>query len=205
MATLRMFDSDGRGHDGPATMAPFAFHVPSTPEAPAHVRDPFVSPTRCMMLPIHSWHLLRLSRVQRTLSVCDFLGRRLFVGSYLLEFETKDLASEDSKFVRYAQIALADAAAIHSSLAELGPGFVICNFYDEMGDEDQAQEIADFLSPNEVVAGYLKDALLNDVHQRPSASEELPYADASAVTARIQQKLNTIEAQHCGHRASRKR
>lgn len=157
------------------------------------------------MLPIHSSCLLLLSRVQRTLSVRDFLGRRLFVGSFLLGVRTKDLASDESKFVRYAQIVLADAAAIHSSLAELGPGFVICNFYDDMGDEDQAQEIADFLSPNGIVAGYLKDAMLKDVHLRHSAGEELPYADASAVTGRIQQKLNVIEAQHCGHRASRKR
>lgn len=118
---------------------------------------------------------------------------------------TVDPASDEQKFLKYAQIILADAAAIHSSLAELGPEFVACHFYDDMADEDQAQEIAEFLSPSQVVAGYLKDALLKDAQRRNASSEDLPYPDAFAVTERIQRKLNAIEAQNCRRISSQRR
>lgn len=138
------------------------------------------------------------------LSLCNYL-LLLFDGSFLLGIDKKDPASDEERFLKYAQIILADAAAIHSSLAELGPGFVDCHFYDDMADEDQAQEIAEFLAPSQVVAGYLKDALLKNAQPRNDLSEDLPYPDAFAVTERIQRKLNAIEAQNCGQISSRRR
>lgn len=130
---------------------------------------------------------------------------RLFFGSFLKGINKKDPASDEEKFLKYAQIILADAAAIHSSLAELGPGFVVCHFYDDMADEDQAQEIAEFLSPNQAIAGYFEEALLKDAQRRDPSAEDLPYPDAFAVTERLQRKLNAIEAQYCGQISSRKR
>lgn len=94
---------------------------------------------------------------------------------------------------------------MHSMLSELGPGFVICHYYDEMANETQVREIADFVAPNEVVANYVKDSMLQNAHQRHSTDEDLQYPDSSMVAERIQRKLNVIEEQHCGDQAFRER
>lgn len=97
----------------------------------------------------------------------------------------------------YVQIMLTDAAVIHSSLAELGPDFVICHAYDLVRDERQAERIAEFLSPTDVVARSLQSALVDGVRQRISSDENLTYEHADAVTERLQEKLDILQMQFC--------
>lgn len=106
--------------------------------------------------------------------------------------------TDEEKFLRYVEILLENAAIVHSSLSELGPGFVVCNNFDDMTSKEQAWRVADFLSPSETVGAYLLDSLLEHAEMRNSTGEELPYQDAFALTERLQQKLDVIESQHCG-------
>lgn len=111
----------------------------------------------------------------------------------------------EEKFLEYAQVLLADAGVMHSMLSELGPGFVICHFFDERTNETQAREIADFLAPNEVLAGHLRNSILRNAHQLRSSNGDIQFPDASYVTERIQRKLSVIEEQKCGTQAFRRK
>ena len=96
------------------------------------------------------------------------------------------------------RILFTDIAAMHSGLAELGPGFVICHDFGELGDAEQATRIAKFVAPNMEVASMTYEALVGNIKPRNETREEINFVDADVVAGRLQQKLDVLELRICG-------
>lgn len=100
----------------------------------------------------------------------------------------------------YVQILLLDVAALHSSLAELGPGFVVCHRFGDMTNREQADEISDFVSPTEQIRGYVRSILLDNMREPRVFDKNLLHGEIWYVVDRLQRKLDVMEAQFCGGR-----
>ena len=100
--------------------------------------------------------------------------------------------------MEYMQILLTDIAVMHSFLAELGSGFVVCHDFDRFGSVDQSAAISDFLAPNNYVAARLSTSFI-EVGGAPRApsNESLLYEGADVVAGRLQRKFDTFESQIC--------
>lgn len=109
--------------------------------------------------------------------------------------------SGEDRFMAYVQILLLDVAALHSSLAELGPGFVVCHRFRDVASHEQADEISDFVSPTEQIRGYVHSMLLDNAREPRAFDPSLMRGDVSFVVDRLQRKLDVIEAQFCGGRS----
>lgn len=145
--------------------------------------------------------LLLFVRVTSFASPCNWPE---LTRSNLLGTNVPDERSLEEKVLAYLQVLLAEAGVVHSLLAELDPGFIICHFYNEMGNETRVQEIANFVAPTEVMAAFVKDSMMR--HARPSddSQYDLEFPGLETVVERIQQKLNVMEEQHCGAQALRR-
>lgn len=97
----------------------------------------------------------------------------------------------------YVQVLLLDLAALHSSLDELGPGFVMCHRYSDIKNETQASAIASFMCPTEPLADSLRSTFLRVAREPSAPSTTLPYDGVSSVVNRLQRKLDVIENQYC--------
>lgn len=97
----------------------------------------------------------------------------------------------------YVQVLLLDLAALHSSLDELGPGFVMCHRYSDIKNETQASGIASFMCPTEPLADSLGSTFLKAARDPSAPSEQLRYDEVSSVVGRLQRKLDVIEEQYC--------
>lgn len=98
----------------------------------------------------------------------------------------------------YMRVLFTDIAAMHSGLTELGPGFVVCHDFGELGDAEQATRIAEFIAPNMEVANMTSDALLGSTKRRVKTPEDTHFDDAGVVIRRLQQKLDVLESPFCG-------
>lgn len=99
--------------------------------------------------------------------------------------------------MQYMQVLLTDIAVMHSLLAELGPGFVVCHDFSRFGEVNQAVAIANFLAPNEHVAELLAASLVAVAEGRPKVNESLEYNAADVVTSRLQRKFDAFESIIC--------
>lgn len=100
--------------------------------------------------------------------------------------------------MQYMQILFTDIAVLHSFIAELDPGFVVCHDYDRLGSVNQSVAIADVLAPNAEVAALVKTSFIDVAATIPaSPNKSLPYLKAEVVAARLQRKLDTFESQIC--------
>lgn len=69
--------------------------------------------------------------------------------------------------------------------------------YDLMANENQARDVATFISPSAEVAEMFFMTLMDTAEARSGASEELPFPDADIAAERIQQKLDVFEPTYC--------
>lgn len=100
--------------------------------------------------------------------------------------------------MEYMQVLLTDIAVMHSFLAELEAGFVVCHDFDRFGDIEQSATISAFLAPNEGLAALLMESFIDVAGgPRPSSNESLLYEGADVVAARLQRKFDTFESQLC--------
>lgn len=96
------------------------------------------------------------------------------------------------------QILFTDIAVMHSFLAELGPGFVVCHDFDRFGNIGQSAAIADFLAPNEDLALLLFNAFVEIAGgEFARSNESLLYEGADVVAARLQRKFDAFEYELC--------
>lgn len=103
----------------------------------------------------------------------------------------------EARFMAYVQVLLLDLAALHSSLDELEPGFIVCHRYSDVKDEAQASKISNFVCPTETLAESLRSTLLSYARGSSATSKHLMYQKVSSVIARIQRKLDVMEEQFC--------
>lgn len=109
----------------------------------------------------------------------------------------------EGRFLDYVRVLFTDAAVLQSFMSELPPGHVVCHDWDRLGDEDQASDIAAFISPNKEVAGWVESSLVDSVSaNRGHDVDPLPFKDADAVASRLQSKLDAFEARYCGPKRS---
>lgn len=87
---------------------------------------------------------------------------------------------------------------MHSLLAELGPGFVVCHDFDRFGDIDQSAAISNFLAPNAHLAALLNTSFIEVAGApRVASNESLLYEGADVVAARLQRKFDAFESNIC--------
>lgn len=101
--------------------------------------------------------------------------------------------------MNYMRVLFTDIAVMHSGLAELGPGFVVCHDYGALGDAEQTNRVANFIAPNAELANMIDVALTFSVKSKAEQTNELSIADADVVVNRLQQKLDMLDLQVCGH------
>ena len=105
--------------------------------------------------------------------------------------------------MEYVRILFTDMAVLHSFLAEIDPGFIVCHDWDRLGEESQASEIAAFVSPNDEIANEVVTALVDTAadippHHDEGGIDELTFDGAERMISRLQDKLNTFESLYCG-------
>lgn len=101
------------------------------------------------------------------------------------------------RYMVYMKILFTDAAVIHSMLTELSPSFVICHYYDDIGDPDLASRIGDFVAPNTLSAKMVAESLVQSAVPRAGRNETYPYKDTEKVATRLQNKLDVLEWTFC--------
>lgn len=100
--------------------------------------------------------------------------------------------------MQYMQVLFTEIAVVHSLLAELGSGFVVCHDYDQLGSVDQSNAISDFLAPNENIAALMRKSFYEtEVDSRPPSNDTLRYEGADAIAERFQRKLDAFESLIC--------
>lgn len=108
--------------------------------------------------------------------------------------------------MNYVRVLFTEMAVIQSLLSELPPGTIICHDWDRLGDEDQASDIAAFISPNEDVARLVKSTLVDSVAPNRVHNDEngdsLLFGGADALISRLQTKLDTFQDRYCGPKRS---
>lgn len=101
------------------------------------------------------------------------------------------------------RILFTDIAVLQSFLGELPHGFIVCHDWDLLGDQEQASKIAEFISPNEEIAGLVESSLVDSVSDMrlqgagDEVADELPLEGADAIVSRLQRKLDAFEARYC--------
>lgn len=107
--------------------------------------------------------------------------------------------THEHRYMEYVRVLFTNLGVMHSMLAELGPGFVMCHTFEDMGNIKQTATVANFVAPNEIIAGMLTDALRRTAHQRHgNHAEDFLFEGADVVAARLQRKLDAFEPQYCG-------
>lgn len=93
-----------------------------------------------------------------------------------------------------------DIAVVHSFLGELDPAFVVCHDWNQLGNEEQARQIAAFVAPNDDVADMVHNSLVKSVRYRDAADDILPFDKKDEISNRLQQKLDAFEMHYCSHK-----
>ncbi|CAN0318593.1 unnamed protein product [Ectocarpus sp. 8 AP-2014] len=104
---------------------------------------------------------------------------------------------EEERFVEYMRVLFTDIAVLQSFLSEIGPEFIVCHDWDRLGHKEQASTIANFISPNDEIAGLVQSSLLQTARNSSSATA-LPFEDAHPLVSRLQRKLDSFEPLYCG-------
>lgn len=111
--------------------------------------------------------------------------------------------SAEENFLAYVRILFTDMAVLQSFLGELDPGFIICHDWDSLGSETQASQIAQFVAPNDEVAGMLSTSLVDTANEhrhgdKGTGIDALTFDGAERLISRLQKKLDSFEALYCG-------
>ncbi|CAM9869775.1 unnamed protein product [Ectocarpus sp. 4 AP-2014] len=104
--------------------------------------------------------------------------------------------SEEELFVEYMRVLFTDIAVLQSFLSEIAPVFIVCHDWGRLGGKDQASTIANFISPNDEIAGLVKSSLVQTA-RNSSSTDVLPFENADALVSRLQLKLNAFEPLYC--------
>lgn len=99
--------------------------------------------------------------------------------------------------MEYMRIMFTEIGVMHSMLAELGPGFVTCHDFRNMGNVQQASRIAKFVAPTQKIAELFKEALIETTLPRDNSTEHLAMKGASTVTGRLQRKMDILASAFC--------
>ncbi|CAN0045410.1 unnamed protein product [Ectocarpus sp. 12 AP-2014] len=105
--------------------------------------------------------------------------------------------SEEELFVEYMRVLFTDIAVLHSFLSEIGPNFITCHVWDRLGGKEQASRIANFISPNDEIAGLVQSSLLQTA-RNSSRAEAPPFEGVHPLVSRLQRKLDAFEPLYCG-------
>ncbi|CAN0098919.1 unnamed protein product [Ectocarpus sp. 6 AP-2014] len=104
--------------------------------------------------------------------------------------------SVDELFVEYMRVLFTDIAVLQSFLSEVGPGFIMCHDWDRLGGKEQASTLANFISPNDEIAGLVESSLV-ETARTSSSADTLPFDGADALVSRLQRKLDSFEPLYC--------
>lgn len=139
------------------------------------------------------WH--RITDVQRHYRAA-FLSvpTGVFNGSYMGPDE--GTPSEEELFVKYMRVLFTDIAVLQSFLTEIGPEFVVCHDWDHLGGKEQASTIANFISPNDEIAGLVASSLVQTA-RKSSSMDTVPFKGSDALVSRLQRKLDVFEPLYC--------
>lgn len=99
--------------------------------------------------------------------------------------------------MEYMRILFTEIGVMHSMLAELGHGFVVCHDFSDMGNAQQASKVANFVAPTQEFAGRLKEALVETTVRRDNLTEHLTMKDTNVVTGRLQRKMDVLVSSFC--------
>ncbi|CAM9952965.1 unnamed protein product [Ectocarpus sp. 4 AP-2014] len=105
--------------------------------------------------------------------------------------------SDEELFVDYMRVLFTDIAVLQSFLSEIAPEFIVCHDWGRLGGKDQASTIANFISPNDEIAGLVESSLVQAA-RISSSTDVLPFKNADALVSRLQLKLDAFEPLYCG-------
>lgn len=109
----------------------------------------------------------------------------------------KRKTTRKQRYMEYMRVLFTDISVMHAMLAELGPEFVVCHDFEDMGSAEQVSEIAKFVAPNPEVQAMLEDSLMKVALPRGGAGEDPLDAEDAEVAARLQRKLDVLESSLC--------
>ncbi|CAM9560589.1 unnamed protein product [Ectocarpus sp. 13 AM-2016] len=133
------------------------------------------------------FRVLYLRRSAKEMVIANTVHRKFHLGAL----------SEEELFVEYMRVLFTDIAVLQSFLSEIGPDFIMCHVWDRLGGKEQASRIANFISPNDEIAGLVESSLLQTARNSSSA-EALPFKDSHPLVSRLQRKLEAFEPLYCG-------
>lgn len=113
----------------------------------------------------------------------------------------------EERFLEYMRILFTDIAVLQSFLFEISPRFVVCHDWDSLGDQEQASEVAGFVSPNGEIAELVESSLVDTATEHGLVDEDidaLTFDGAHALVARLQRKLDSFEDLYCGPKRSQR-
>lgn len=105
--------------------------------------------------------------------------------------------SLEELYTDYVLVLLTNAATMHAFLMEIDRSFIVCHDYAHAGEEEQAWRVANFVTPNAVMAEMYAKSLVQ-TWKGHSHRENLPFEGADIVSARLQHELDSYEYYLCG-------
>lgn len=99
--------------------------------------------------------------------------------------------------MEYMRMLFTAIAVVHSLLEEIDPAFYVCQRFDLLGDREQTAKVAEFISPNDVIQQLLEDAMVHQADTYKPTVGALPIEGSEKVVARLQKKLDVLEAGYC--------
>lgn len=93
---------------------------------------------------------------------------------------------------------MTDAAVLHSMMGELGEEFITCLSYDDLFKTEHIRRVAEFVAPSAELAQDLVTIMSMNAKGREPEEAHVLSEDEEVMVARLQQKLDVIEKEHCG-------
>lgn len=121
-------------------------------------------------------------------------GNCVYAASFIGDNER---TTPEERYMEYMRILLTEIAVVHSLLEEIDPAFVVCHKFDLSEDSEQASKVAEFVSPNEAISQLLADSMVEQARGYNHVDLASPFEGAENVTARLQRKLDVLDARYC--------
>lgn len=109
----------------------------------------------------------------------------------------KRKTTRNQRYMEYMRVLFTDISVMHAMFAEVGPEFVVCHDFADMGGAEQVSEIAKFVAPNPEIQAMLEGSLAKMALLPGDASQGSLQTDAEEVAARLQRKLDVLESKLC--------
>lgn len=109
----------------------------------------------------------------------------------------KRKTTQNQRYMEYMRVLFTDISVMHAMFAELGPEFVVCHDFGDMGGAEQVSEIAKFVAPNPEIQALLEDSLMKVALPPGDGSEDPLHTGTDEVAARLQRKLDVLESSLC--------